>query len=231
MATTDGQIHLSSGKTTAVTTGEHMSVSTGGGFFASARRALRLFAYEAGMRLVSAAGDIDVKALKDSINLLAKLNVSVTATKITISAQQEVEINGGGSYTRWTSGQIKSGTSGGFEVHSASQTFVGPDSVGTPSIPALPPEKEQLHFSLRALPGDGHQIVSEPYDLYKGGAKIGEGVTDEFGRIVVKDHESGTPAYTAKLSNGAEYDLHVKDALNDEPDHIDQRTNRGERNA
>ena len=78
------------------------------------------------------AGDIDVKALKDSINLLAKLNVTVTATKITISAQQEVEINGGGSYTRWTSGQIKHGTSGGFEVHSANRTFTGPDSVSTP---------------------------------------------------------------------------------------------------
>ncbi|MPV59112.1 type VI secretion protein ImpA [Burkholderia sp. HI2761] len=228
-ATTDEQIHLSSGKTTAVTTGEHMSVSTGGGFFASARRALRLFAYEAGMRLVAAAGDIDVKALKDSINLLAKLNVTVTATKITISAQQEVEINGGGSYTRWTSGQIKSGTSGGFEVHSASQTFVGPDSVSAPIIPALPPEKEQLHFALQALPGEGHLISGEPYELYKGSAKIGAGVTDEFGRIVVDDHQAGTQAYTAKLSNGAEYNLNVKDALNEESDHPDQRTNQGER--
>ncbi|MGU7775512.1 type VI secretion system Vgr family protein [Burkholderia sp. MR1-5-21] len=230
-ASTEQQIHLSSGKTTAVTTGEHMSVSTGGGFFASARRALRLFAYEAGMRMVAAAGDIDVKALKDSINLLAKLNVTVTATKITISAQQEVEINGDGSYTRWTAGQIKSGTSGGFEVHSARQTFVGPDSVSTPTIPALPPEKEQLHFALGALPSEGHQYISEPYDLYKGGAKIGQGVTDEFGRVVVKDHQPGTAAYQVKLANGGQFDLNVKDALEGDPDHADQRTNRGERLA
>lgn len=228
-ASTDQQIHLSSGKATAITTGEHMSVSTGGGFFASARRALRLFAYEAGMRLVAAAGDIDVKALKDSINLLAKLNVTVTATKITISAQQEVEINGGGSYTRWSAEQIKFGTSGGFEVHSASQTFVGPDSVRTPTIPALPPEKGQLHFALGALPGEAHQYVSEPYELYRGGAKIGEGVTDQFGRIVVKDHQAGTPAYQVKLANGGQFDLKVKDALQSDPDHIEQRTNRGER--
>ncbi|WP_179405471.1 type VI secretion system Vgr family protein [Burkholderia guangdongensis] len=230
-ASAEEQIHLSSGKTTAVTTGEHMSVCTGGGFFASARRALRLFVYEAGMRLVAAAGDIDVKALKDSINLLAKLNVTVTATKITISAQQEVEINGGGSYTRWTAGQIKSGTSGGFEVHSASRTFVGPDSVSTPAIPALPPEKEQLHFALRALPGEGPQYVSEPYELYKGGAKIGEGVTDEFGRVVVNDHQPGTPAYQVKLANGGQFDLRVKDALHGDPDHAEQRSNRGERLA
>jgi type VI secretion system secreted protein VgrG len=226
---TPAQIHLSSDKSTAITTGEHVSVSTGGGFFASARNALRLFAYQAGMRLIAASGDIDLKALKDNINLLAKLNVTVTATKVTISAQQEVEINGGGSYTRWTSAQIQSGTSGGFVVHSASRAFTGPDNVSTPAISALPPEKEQLHFALGALPGEGNQLASEPYDLYKGGAKIDEGVTDEFGRIVVKDHQPGTPAYTAKLSNGSEYDLNVKDALETDPDHVDQITNRGER--
>ncbi|MCA8077047.1 type VI secretion system Vgr family protein [Burkholderia cepacia] len=228
-ASTPELIHVSSGKSTSVTAGEHMSVSTGGGFFASARRALRLFVADAGMRLVAAAGDIDVKALKDSINLLAKLNVTVTASKITISAQQEVEINGGGSYTRWTAGQIKSGTTGGFEVHSATRTLTGPDSVSTPNIPALPPEKGQLHFALGALPGEAHQYVSEPYDLYKGGSKIGQGVTDEFGRVVVKDHEPGTPAYQVKLANGGQFDLKVKDALEGDPDHTDQRTNRGER--
>ncbi|MDN7179284.1 type VI secretion system tip protein VgrG [Caballeronia sp. SEWSISQ10-4 2] len=230
-ASTPEQIHLSSGRTTALTTGEHLSISTGGGLFASMRRALRLFVSEAGMRLVAAGGDIDLKALKDSINLLAKLNVTVTANKITISAQQEVEINGGGSYTRWTAGQIRSGTSGGFEVHSASRVFTGPDSVSQPPIPALPPEKEQLHFALGALPDEAHQYVSEPYELFKGGAKIGEGVTDEFGRIVVKDHQPGTPAYKAQLTNGAQFDLNVKDALSDDPDHLDQRTNRGERQA
>jgi len=114
-------------------------------------------------------------------------------------------------------------------VHSASRTFTGPDSVSTPNIPALPPEKEQLHFALGALPSEAHQYVSEPYDLYKGGAKIGQGVTDEFGRVVVKDHEAGTQAYQVKLANGGQFDLKVKDALHGDPDHTDQRTNRGER--
>ncbi|MBN3788978.1 type VI secretion system Vgr family protein [Burkholderia sp. Ac-20353] len=226
---TPEQIHLSSGQSTAITTGEHVSISTGGGLFASMRRALRLFVHEAGIRLVAASGDIDLKALKNNINLLAKLNVSVTATKITISAEQEVEINAGGSYTRWTSGQIKSGTSGGYEVHSASRSFVGPDSVGRPNIAALPPEKEQLHFALGALPGEAHQYVSEPYELFKGGTKIGEGVTDEFGRIIIDDHQPGTPAYQVRLANGGQFDLKVRDVLNEDVKHADRRTNRGER--
>jgi type VI secretion system secreted protein VgrG len=155
----------------------------------------------------------------------------VTANKISISAQEEVEISGGGSYTRWNSGQIKSGTSGGFAVHSASRAFTGPDNVGKPTLPMSPPDQESLHFALGALPGEAHQYVSEPYELYKGDAKIGEGVTDEFGRVVVKDHQPGTPAYTVKLSNGSQFDMKVQDALNGDPDHTDQRTNRGERLA
>jgi type VI secretion system secreted protein VgrG len=229
VASAQEQIHLSSGTTAAVTSGEHISMTAGGGFFASVRQALRLFVYQAGMRLVAAGGDIDLKALKDSINVLAKMNVTMTANKIRISAQEEVEISGGGSYTRWNSGQIKSGSSGGFEVHAANHALVGPDNIGKPATVASPPAKDELHFALRALPGGAHYFAEEPYELYKGGAKIGEGVTDEFGRVVIKDHEAGTPAYQVKLANGAKYDLKVKDALHDDPDHADQRSNRGER--
>jgi uncharacterized protein (DUF2345 family) len=230
-ASTPEQIHLSSGRATAVTAGTDLSISAGGGLFASVRKALRLFVYQAGMRLVAAAGDIDLKALKDSINLLAKLNVTVAANKIRISAEQEVEISGGGSYTRWASGQIKSGTTGGFTVHSASRVFSGPDNVASPSLPTAPESPENLHFGLGALAGEAHRYINEPYELFKGDAKIGQGLTDEFGRVIVKDHEAGTQAYRVKLSNGGQFDLNVRDALDSDPGHPDLRTNRGERMA
>jgi Rhs element Vgr protein len=229
VASTPEQIHLSSGRATAVTAGTDLSVTTGGGLFASMRKAFRLFVYEAGMRLVAAAGDIDIKALKDSINLLAKLNVTVVADRIRISAQQEVEISGGGSYTRWSSGEIRSGTNGAFEIHSAGRNFTGPDNIGKP-LALIPVEMpEDLHFALAALPSEAHRYVNEPYELFKGVAKIGEGATDEFGRVVIKNHKAGTTAYRVKLSNGGQFDLKVSDALNHDPKHFDLRTNRGER--
>ncbi|WP_296229249.1 type VI secretion system Vgr family protein [Ralstonia sp. UBA689] len=231
VGSTPEQIHLSSGRATAMTVGTDLSVSTGGGFFASMRRALRLFVYEAGMRLIAGAGDIDIKALKNSINLLAKLNVTVVADRIRISAQQEVEISGGGSYTRWSAGQIKSGTNGAFEVHSAGRTFTGPDNVTTPQLPQAVESPQNLHFALGALPGEAHRYANEPYELYKGDAKIGQGVTDEHGHVVVKDHKAGTSAYRVKLANGAHFDLKVKDALAADPEHADQRSNCGERMA
>jgi len=64
--------------------------------------------------------------------------------------------------------------------------------------------------------------------LCEEGANIDEGVTDEYGRVVVKDHRPGTKAYTVKLCNGGQFDLKVKDELNGDADH---QTNRGERAA
>ncbi|MBN3815715.1 type VI secretion system tip protein VgrG [Paraburkholderia sp. Se-20369] len=226
---TPGQTHLSSGRTTAVTAGEHLSISTGGGVFASVRSALRLFVYRAGMRLVAAGGDIDLKALKDSVNVLAKLNFTVSANRVRISAQQEVEISGGGSYTRWRNGEITHGTTGGYTVHSTRRAFVGPDNVSIPVPPASPPTQESLHFALAALPNDAHRYALEPYELFKGGAKIGEGVTDEYGRVVVDNHEPGTPVYRVMLSNGGQFNLKVSDALAADSNHVDRRSNRGER--
>ncbi|WP_230941734.1 type VI secretion system Vgr family protein [Burkholderia multivorans] len=229
VASTPEQLHLSSGRATAVTVGADMSISTGGGLFASMRKALRLFVYQAGMRLVAAAGDIDLKALKDSINLLAKLNVTVVADRIRISAQQEVEICGGGSYTHWRAGEIRSGTDGKFQVHSAGRVFTGPDNKSNPLVLDAPELPENLHFTLGALPGAAGRYVEEPYELFKDNAKIGEGVTDELGRVIVANHQPGTSAYTVKLSNGGEFNLRVRNVLNHDPEHADVRSNRGER--
>ncbi|WP_395069435.1 type VI secretion system baseplate subunit TssF [Paraburkholderia silvatlantica] len=136
-----------------------------------------------------------------------------------------------GSYPRWTAGQIRSGTSGPFEVHSGGRVFTGPDNVSKPQLPASQDMQQDLRFALRALPDEAHHYISEPYDLYKGNAKIGEGVTDEYGNLIIKNHEPGTSAYTVKLSNGGQFDLKVKDALDGDPEHVDQRSSRGERLA
>lgn len=123
-----GSTHIASGGDTALTTGEHLSVTTGGGFFASVRKALRLFAYEAGMKLVANMGDIDLQALKNNINLLAKLKITLTADEIRIQAKEKLLLAGGGSYLR-LDGNIEHGTNGSFTVHAASKLLTGPNSL------------------------------------------------------------------------------------------------------
>jgi len=135
--TTARSTHIASGENTAMTTGENLSIAAGRGFFASIRETFRLFVQKAGMKLVAASGDIDVQALANSINLLAKLNITQTANRITITAKEEIVINGGGSYAVFGPNGIEHGTSGKFLTHAAVHQLDGPSSRPT-VIPGFP---------------------------------------------------------------------------------------------
>ncbi len=126
--TTQGSTHIASVDHNALTSGGHTSVATGRSFLVSARNAVRLFAYKAGMRLISASADIDIQALKTSVNVLARLNVKLEAERITITAKEEVLINGGSSYSRWNASGIVHGTQGLWREHAGTHSLVGPDS-------------------------------------------------------------------------------------------------------
>ncbi|NKI72340.1 DUF2345 domain-containing protein, partial [Collimonas pratensis] len=125
-ATTSGSTHIASGEHTAVTTGKSLSIASGDSLFASVAKTFRLMVQKAGMKMVAAAGDIDVKALTDSINLLAKLNITHTANRITITAKEEVMINGGGSYVKYNAAGIEHGTNGVYVAHAATHSLPGP---------------------------------------------------------------------------------------------------------
>ncbi|MFJ1468763.1 type VI secretion system Vgr family protein [Massilia orientalis] len=116
--------HIASGEHTALTTGRSLSIASGDSLFASIRQTFRLFVHKAGMKLVASAGNIDMEALSDSINLLAKINITQGANTITITAKEEIVINGGGSYAKFTAGGIEHGTYGTFVAHAATHSFV-----------------------------------------------------------------------------------------------------------
>lgn len=126
---TDGSTHLSSTEHTVVSTGGTVAVTAGNSFFASVRNSLRLLVHRAGMKLIAAAGNIDMQALSDSIHLLAKLKITQTAGQITITAKEEILINGGGSYARFSGDGVEFGTSGDFIVHAANHEFTSPKSM------------------------------------------------------------------------------------------------------
>ncbi|AKJ29392.1 type VI secretion system Vgr family protein [Caldimonas brevitalea] len=133
--TTQGSTHVVSTEHNAFTSGGHISVSAGKSWLASVKDAVRMFAYKAGMKLVAATSDIDITALKDSINLLAKLDITHTANRITITAKEEVLINGGGSYSKWSGGGVVHGTSGPWRVQATGFSHTGPASMGSPGLP------------------------------------------------------------------------------------------------
>jgi type VI secretion system secreted protein VgrG len=121
--------HIASDGNTALTTGRSLSIASGDSLFASIRQTFRLFVHKAGMKLIASAGNIDMEALSDSINLLAKLNITQTANTITITAKEDVVINGGGSYAKFSASGIEHGTNGTFVAHAATHSFVDAKSM------------------------------------------------------------------------------------------------------
>jgi len=147
IATTSGlDTHIASERHTAITSGKDVSVVAGTSLFASIRQTFRLFVQKAGMKLIAASGDIDIQALSNSIKVLAKLEISQQANRITISAKEEVVINGGGSYARFAGGSIEIGTSGSFVAHASTHSLLGGKSMNV----AIPITAAKFGASLAA---------------------------------------------------------------------------------
>ncbi|WP_426170451.1 type VI secretion system Vgr family protein [Pseudoduganella sp. R-34] len=233
IATTTAQsTHIASDQDTALTTGKNLSLASGGSLFASVKQTFRLFVENLGMKLLAYSGDIDIQALKHNIHMLAKLDISMTANRITISAKEELKIIGGGSYSIYKAGGIEHGTNGDFVAHAAKHSLVGPQNATPPTLvdKDLKPTPEQLHYTIRSRAG-GRPFANVPYELYKGDAKVEDGLSDEFGRIVI-DHEPGTPQYKVKLPTGEEFVVAVREQLAQAGDaaHAEQTlSNRGSR--
>lgn len=228
--TTQGSTHLASAEHNALTSGGHTSISAGKSLLASVKEAIRLFAYKAGMKLIAAGGNIDIQALQNSVNVLAKLDITHTANKITITAKEEVAINGGGSFSKWSASGIEHGTSGKWLQQASSHSASGPANAPAPSITApevalkeTPPENH-IAFAMLPVPGGGNALLAnQPYTLLKNGAEVKKGVFDEHGRLTVDKVEKGD-SYQVKLHDGTLHEVPVladgmqKDPSQDEHD-------------
>jgi len=197
-----GSTHLMSVEHTALSSGGHASLSAGKSLLVSVKEAVRLFAYKAGMKLVAASADIDITALKDSVNILAKLNITNTANRITITAKEEVVINGGTSFSRWNASGIIHGTSGNWVQHAAKHSFVPGKSEGTPTLPEpvqLPPGQFALYHQYVTPQGGKKQGIQQgSYTVVDAEGGVHQGTLDGDGFASV----AGLPMGIATVSYG-----------------------------
>jgi type VI secretion system secreted protein VgrG len=129
--------HLTAGDHLALSSGEHLSISVGKRLLASVTDGIRYFVRQAGMKFIAAADDIDIKALKDNLNLFARLNIQHDANKIILKAKEEILLIGGGSYIKINGGTIENGTSGTWVAHAGTHLFASPKTMSA-ALPGLP---------------------------------------------------------------------------------------------
>lgn len=160
-STTSGSTHAHSDGHHAITAGQHTSISAGQSFLVSARQAVRLFAYKAGMKLVAAAGKVQVQAQKDGIEVSALKGIEIVSVngEVHITGRKKVVFIGGGSFTEWSADGITHGTAGSWQEHAAMHASKGPKSmpVSLPSMPLHEPAS-QYHTALDA----GALLATDP---------------------------------------------------------------------
>ncbi|MGZ5198874.1 MAG: type VI secretion system Vgr family protein [Telluria sp.] len=194
IATTTAQsTHIASDLNTALTTGKSVSIAAGDGLFASVRQTIRLFVQKAGIKFIAAAGDIDVKALSNNINVLAKLTITHTANRIVISAKEDILINGGGSYVKFSAGGIEHGTGGTFVAHAASHDFTTAASMSPPDLKTNVVDvsvKRDLH--LEYVDADGKPLQHDPIQAHAWDGQQHDSTLDGAGTAILSNVSRGS---------------------------------------
>ena len=126
--TSGGSTHIASTEHTQVTSAKHTSINSGGSLIAVALEAFKVYAMQNGMEIIAAQADIEIKALKNSINMMAKDKIELTADIINITAKTRLTLNGGGSYEEYKAGAITTGTTGKYTNNAKVHSFIPQDS-------------------------------------------------------------------------------------------------------
>ncbi|ATP49758.1 type VI secretion system tip protein VgrG [Pseudomonas putida] len=187
--TTPESTHIASGEHLGLSTGGHTSMAIGKRLLISASRGVRQFVQSMGWRLVAASGDIDLKALKDNINLLAKLKVSVTAERITLSAKEELVIQAGGSSTTYNAGGILHATAGQYTAHATDFIYKASKSQAAAFPEDLKSGKGNLELFQHYA--NNHAFKGAKYEVEDALGQVITGTLDENGFAAVSGLASG----------------------------------------
>jgi len=180
-------------------------MATGRTLFLRASRALSMFAYELGMKLIAARGDIVVETHRGDIEIKSSNRIRlIAATGIELEAPS-VKVVSQGTQTDWDGGTITHQSSGKHVVRAASVEHLSPGG-GTPAglrLPATELETDERVVVIDRqtnLPARGKRYIARHED----GTRI-QGVTDDEGR-------------TSILSSYAMGDIEIRLLPDDEPD-------------
>lgn len=124
---TPQHIQLSANRNQIMTSGGNTEISALKRIAISAKKSLVIFVHELGMKIVAAAGKIEVQSQNDGVDITALKGISIVSTQdeIIISAKKKITLQCGGSYFTIEPAKIENGTGGDFKVKSANFDYSG----------------------------------------------------------------------------------------------------------
>jgi type VI secretion system secreted protein VgrG len=179
-----------------IVSGAYARMGSAGATSIRAADGLSLFANEGGVKVIAAAGKVQVQAQSDGVELLAKrvLDIISTSDWINIRAQKGVRICAGGSEIVIDAQGIRGCTNGTHEMHASAHQTLGPQTASSslhrqfPELSKLLTEKTWIEI---VLLDDDIPVKGEPYVLTDAEGKKHEGTLDEKGYARVEFIVSG----------------------------------------
>jgi type VI secretion system secreted protein VgrG len=157
-------------------------VAAGRNLFLRAMRSVSLFAFELGIKLIAARGDVVVKTHQGNVEIRSSGKISLVAADSIEFQAPSVKVVAQGTQTDWGGGAITQQSSGTHTVKSARFDQLGPGG-GTPvglQLPATRLETDERLVAIdrqTGLPAKGRRYTARHED----GTTV-EGVTDDEGR-------------------------------------------------
>jgi type VI secretion system secreted protein VgrG len=178
--------HLSSDEQIALTAKRDVSIAAGDSLFACVTQTLRLFAKNAGMKLLAAAGKISVVAKQDDIELIAAkvLTLMSETDWIDLKGKKGIRLHGAGSLVE-ISDKVQFFTVSPTLFHGNLETLAPSprphSAVGQTAIhsPFLPESEQSFDEQFQLVGSDGHTpVINRRYRIVADDGQTWEGRSD-----------------------------------------------------
>ncbi|AIO33285.1 Rhs element Vgr family protein [Burkholderia cenocepacia] len=157
---TQHSVHLAADQHVNLVSGQSTHIASGKSLIASVKERLSLFAQNAGLKLFTGKGKVEIQAQDDNVELIAHKEVKVLSAASTIEgvAKQEILLTSGGAYIRIKDGNIEIHAPGKIDVKGAQHAFSGPTSLHK----AFKAEGRKADMRIRYVDADGNVPHGEP---------------------------------------------------------------------
>jgi type VI secretion system secreted protein VgrG len=188
--------HVHAGAEVTLSSGMDTNVAVGKSLLASVAEKISLFASNAGIKLFSAKGKVEVQAQGHDLDLIAEKVVRLlsTTSRIEIHAKEEVMISAGGSFVKINASGVTNSTSGTWTAHASLHTMPGPakNSYVMPHLAKVDLQKTELEF--RHLTDWGVPLAGAAYTATLSDGSIRKGTLDAQGIARISDVPAGASA-------------------------------------
>jgi len=168
----------------------------GRSLIASVAEKISLFAGNAGLKLFTAKGKVDIQAQGNDLDIIAEKVVRLlsTTSRIEIHAKEEVVISAGGSSIKINGSGITESTPGKWTAQASMHLMPGPAKAPyvMPHLPKAELEKTDLEF--RHLTNWGEPLAGAAYKAILSDGSIRKGTLDALGVARISDVPAGGAA-------------------------------------